>query len=307
MQSMAKVTVEQSHAARLYQASGAEAWGVSLAAFRARLDGCVAHALDGADAARTEVGRLADALHVRDLALAMACEAGDARAWDHFAAEYRPILQRAAAAIDSTGRAAELADSLFADLYGTEVRDGERRSLFRYFHGRSRLATWLRAVLAQRHVDRIRQDRRTESLPDEEPPARPATGNGHAHPEHQRFTTAMDAALRAAIDALAPRDRMLLGFYYLQNMKLAAIGRLLKEHEATVSRHLTRIRADLRDRIESELRRAHAMDDEAVAECFRAVASDAGPLNLGDLLGPAAVLESSAPARKNPRPGRSST
>lgn len=304
---MAKGRVEPAHVARLYQSSGAGAWGVSHAAFGARLDGCVAHALDGADAAPADVARLADGLHVRDLALAMACEAGDSRAWDHFAAEYRPILQRAAAAIDSTGRATDLADSLFADLYGTEIRDGERRSLFRYFHGRSKLATWLRAVLAQRHVDRIRQNRRTESLPEEELPAHPPTGNGSAHPDHERFTSAMNAALRAAIDALPTRDRMLLGFYYLQNMKLAAIGRLLKEHEATVSRHLTRIRADLRERIASELRRAHAMDDEAVAECFRAVASDAGPLNLGELLGPAVALERSVPARKNARPGRSST
>ncbi len=304
---MVKVRVERAQAARLYQASGADAWGVSVAAFGARLDACVAHALDGANAPPAEVARLADALHVEDLALAIGCEAGDSRAWDHFAAQYRPILQRAAAAIDSTGRACDVADSLLADLFGTDVRDGERRSLFRYFHGRSKLATWLRAVLAQRHVDRIREDRRTAPLPDEDVPARPATGNGDAHPDHHRFTTAMDAALRAAIDALAPRDRMLLGFYYVQNMRLAAIGRMLKEHEATVSRHLTRIRSDLRERIEAELRRAHAMDDEAVAECFRAVAADAGPLNLGELLGPAAVLEVSAPARKDPRPGRSST
>ena len=42
------------------------------------------------------------------------------------------------------------------------------RSLFRYFHGRSSLTTWLRAVLAQRYVDRLRTIRRTEALPDEE-------------------------------------------------------------------------------------------------------------------------------------------
>jgi DNA-directed RNA polymerase specialized sigma24 family protein len=41
---------------------------------------------------------------------------------------------------------------LYADLYS--------KSLFRYFQGRSSLATWLRAVLSQRYVDRIRANRR---------------------------------------------------------------------------------------------------------------------------------------------------
>ena len=44
-----------------------------------------------------------------------------------------------------TGR--ELADSLYADLFGLDTRDGERRSLFRYYHGRAKLTTWLRSVL----------------------------------------------------------------------------------------------------------------------------------------------------------------
>ena len=58
----------------------------------------------------------------------------------------------------------ELADSLFAELYGLVDGKGGERSLFRYFHGRSALKTWLRAILAQRHVDRLRESRRWESF-----------------------------------------------------------------------------------------------------------------------------------------------
>ena len=90
-------------------------------------------------------------------------------AWDHFVLEMRPGLYRAADALDPTGAARELADSLYADLYGVDQRGSARQSLLRYFHGRSSLSTWLRAVLAQRHVDRIRVDRRTEPLPEELP------------------------------------------------------------------------------------------------------------------------------------------
>ena len=297
--------LERAQLTQLYDASGAAAWGVSVDAFRERLETALVHAADGAGAGGE---RIAESLHLEDLALAMACEAGSPAAWEHFASRYRPVLQRAAAAIDPTGRAADLADSLLGDLYGTDLREGRRRSLLEYFHGRSRLGTWLRAVLAQRHVDRVRQDRRTEPLDEHETAvAAPARGNGEAHPDQARFTAAMDAALRQAVETLPARDRLLLGCYYVQEMTLAAIGRMLKEHEATVSRHLTRIRKDLRERIEGELRRAHAMDDDAVAECFRAVASDAGPLNLRELLGPAAAPGRHPSGRKETGAGRSST
>jgi len=81
-----------------------------------------------------------------------------------FCARISFALRAAAGAITKGSRAGanaqELADSLFAELYG--LVDGKRgeRSLFRYFHGRSSLKTWLRAVLAQRHVDRLRESRR---------------------------------------------------------------------------------------------------------------------------------------------------
>ena len=64
----------------------------------------------------------------------------------------------------------DLADSLYGELFGLDVRDGERRSHFRYFHGRSSLSTWLRAVLSQRHVDRLRSVRRQDPLPEDEAP-----------------------------------------------------------------------------------------------------------------------------------------
>ncbi len=114
-----------------------------------------------------ELSRYLSSLHLEDLALACACALGDGAAWDHFVLEMRPALYRAADALDRSGAARELADSLYADLYGLDQRGGARQSLLRYFHGRSSLATWLRAVLAQRHVDRVRVDRRTEPLPEE--------------------------------------------------------------------------------------------------------------------------------------------
>ena len=56
-------------------------------------------------------------------------------------------------------------DALIADLFGLDAKGtGQRRSLFDYFHGRSKLSTWLRALLSRRHIDALRAGRRPMSL-----------------------------------------------------------------------------------------------------------------------------------------------
>ncbi len=114
-----------------------------------------------------------NASYARDLELARQCAAGEEQAWERFVLEFRPVLYRAADALDPGGGARDLADSLYADLYGMPQGGSERRSLFRYYQGRSSLATWLRAVLSQRYVDRLRAQKRLEPLPEEDSAARP--------------------------------------------------------------------------------------------------------------------------------------
>jgi RNA polymerase sigma-70 factor (ECF subfamily) len=108
----------------------------------------------------------------------------------------------------------------------------------------------------------------------------------------------MQHALAGAIAALPARDRLRLSCYYVQDLTLAAIGRMLKEHEATVSRHLTRTRGVIREAVWERLRTDHGMNDEAIAECFRSIAADAGGLDVAGLIGSAAV-------RKKPELDRS--
>ena len=186
------------------------------------------------------------------------------------------------------GAARDIADELFAELYGLREREGERQSLFRYFQGRSSLATWLRAVMAQRFVDRIRAARRTEQLPEDESamPAAARIGEPLAgtRPEESRCRAAVRATLEAALAALEPRDRLRLRCYYTQEMKLAAIGKLFGEHEATASRHLARVRKELQQSIEQRMRDTHGYRDAALGECLQLVMSDAGDLDLGALL-----------------------
>ena len=275
-------------AAKLLRNSGAERWGLSLDAFRAVLDASVTHAFAGRTPTDADVDRYLASLHLADLALAAACAAGLEPAWDHFVLTHRPALYRAADAIDPSGGARDLADALYADLYGLRERDGVRQSLFRYFHGRSKLATWLAAVLSQRQVDRLRSGRRLEPLPDDETRERsePILRDRAAapDPERPRFVEIMRRVLTAAIAALAPRDRLRLACYYAQDMTLAAIGRMLGEHEGTVSRNLTRTRATIRADLEARLRQ-EGLDEPAIAECIRSVMDDAGTLDVAELIG----------------------
>ena len=181
-------SISQKLAEELYRSAHANRWGIPVERFAAALQVSVDRA------APADAGRYLRGLHLEDLALACACADGDERAWEHFVREQRPVLYRAADALDPSGGAREAADSIYAELYGLprasgstrestggRGRDGERQSLFRYYHGRSSLKTWLRAVLAQRHVDGIRAVRRLDPLPEEDRPGYPfCVGRGDA-------------------------------------------------------------------------------------------------------------------------------
>jgi RNA polymerase sigma-70 factor, ECF subfamily len=271
---------------RLYAQAHAERWRVSKARFAEALDASVQRAFTSRDKADRDAERYLNGLHVADLALACGCADGNEAAWEHFMLEHRPVLYRAADALEPGGGARELADSLYAELYGLRERAGERQSLFRYFHGRSSLSTWLRAVLAQRHVDRVRTARRLEALPDEESldaiPARSPV----IEPDRHRYLTMVQDALTRAIANLQPRDRFRLACYYAQEMTLAQTARLVGEHEATTSRQLNRTRRAIREDVEQQLRLEQRLTEPEITQCFASVADDPGPLNLGSMLEP---------------------
>jgi RNA polymerase sigma factor (sigma-70 family) len=155
--------------------------------------------------------------------------------------------------------------------------------LFRYFHGRSTLATWLRAVLAQRHVDRLRAGSRHDPLPDDDAPAAMAAAPARIDPDRARLLAAVRGALAAGLDALAPRDRLRLSAYYAQELTLAQTGRLTGEHEATVSRQLAKTRAALRSAVETRLAAA-GFSSAQIAQGLADILDDAGPLDLRVLL-----------------------
>ncbi|MBS1842259.1 MAG: sigma-70 family RNA polymerase sigma factor [Acidobacteria bacterium] len=272
--------------ARLHEEAQAERWDLSLAQFSAVLERALLKKMAGARITVAQREEFLCTLHLEDLALAQACLAGRETAWESFVGIYRPYLRSAAAAIlrasATSAEACELADSLFAELYGlTDGKTGER-SLFRYFHGRSSLKTWLRAVLAQRRIDAVRAAKRFESL--DEP-----DGDGKVHeiaqgvatpladPHRERYIKLFQMALLGAIARIEIRDRQRLKLYYVEEKTLAEIGKKLGEHESSVSRNLDRVRRGMRENIEEILGKpvpGPALSEAQIALCFEYATED---------------------------------
>src|SRR3989441_817374 len=287
---------------RLYAQSKADQWGVPREQFSAALERSAKKRLTSGAGTAQKLEEYLRGLRIEDLALAAACAEGCETAWEHFFKTYRPYLRAAAAAIlhcaAGSAEACELADSLFSELYGLAGGKWAERSLFRYFHGRSSLKTWLRAILAQRHIDSIRAGRRFEELGEDE------TGEGlprtllgpqmqPSDPHRERYVASFTRALQMALERLEPQEKERLRLYYAEEKTLAEIGRLIGEHESSVSRHLDRARRDLRHAVEDILRHGigsangsavqPGLSDAEIALCFEYCSED-NPIDLEKLL-----------------------
>jgi len=182
--------------------------------------------------------------------------------------------------------AAELADSLFADLYGVNTRDGARHSKLVFYTARGSLEGWLRTVMAQEFINRYRKQKRVVSLDEQE-----EEGTQFVAPNPPPVI-ASDARLEAATDEalaeLSSEDRYVLAAYHLDGRTLAEIARVLGLHESSISRRLDRVTTTLRKRILACLRErgmSHAQAKEALETDVRDVqldlrarlAQDSGP------------------------------
>src|ERR1700730_15586986 len=192
-------------------------------------------------------------LRVDELALARACAAGNNSAWEIFLTRYREKLYLSALRIareDSAAR--ELADSLYADLYGTTTRQGQRVSKLASYTGRGSLEGWLRTVLAQEYVNRYRRTKRLVSLDEES-----EEGTQFRAPDAEQLSAGvpraelpmLELATDEALAGLSVEDRMILNAYYLDEQTLAEIARMLGVHESAISRKVDKLAKTLRKQI----------------------------------------------------------
>jgi RNA polymerase sigma-70 factor (ECF subfamily) len=265
---------EEDVAHGLYERSGAAAYGVSAGQFAAILEEIQRKYLP--DASIEQAAEFCATLRLEELALARACAAGHERAWQDFISRYQQKLHSMALHITrDMAHAAELADSLFADLYGVHAQDGVRNSKLISYTGRGSLEGWLRTVMAQEFINRYRKQKRLVSLEEQ---TEEGMQFAAAEPEPAGISDPrLEAATDQALAELSSEDRFVLASYYLDGRTLAQIARTLGLHESSISRRLDRVSDRLRKRILAGLRdrgMSHAQAAEAMNTDVRDVQLD---------------------------------
>ncbi len=237
----------------LYARSRASSWDISLTNFAAILHEVAGRYLPEA-ASEAEIQSLCGSLRLEELALARACADGMERAWESFLIRYREKLYEMAMSIAREQSAArDLADSIYAELYGISGKTGERSSKLRSYTGRGSLEGWLRTVLAQEFVNRYRKQQRNVSLEEQE---EQGTQFIAAEPVIEATVDQrLEEATNEALAALPAEDRFVLASYHLDGRTLAEIALTLGVHESTISRRLEKLAAGLRKQILAGLAR----------------------------------------------------
>jgi RNA polymerase sigma-70 factor, ECF subfamily len=249
----------------LYEKSGGSQFGITQERFAAVLEQVAAKYLP-AGASPHDICDLYGSLRVEDLVLARACADGNERAWEVFMHRCREKLYDIAGYVTKEGSSArELADGIYADLYGTTSRDGQRLSKLASYTGRGSLEGWLRTVIAQEYVNRYRRQKRLVSL-DEESEEGEQFAAKEAEPAVP-IDSRVEAATDEALASLPAEDRFVLASYYLDGRTLAEIARVLSVHESTISRKLDKLAAGLRKQILAGLTR-RGMDRRQAQEAL---------------------------------------
>jgi len=263
--------IPESVCTRLYRQAGAERFGLEAGDFAGILQEVAARYLPP-EAGQAEVLEILESLRVEELALARACARGNELAWEVFLTRYREKLYHAAHSIapeDSAAR--DLADSLYADLYGTRSPNGRRVSKLDSFTGRGSLEGWLRAVLAQEYVNRYRRQRHLVSL--EEQTEAGIQFQAEERDPSQAHDARLEEATDQALAALPGEDKFILAGYYLDGRTLAEIARVLGVHESTASRKLEKIITSLRKSIHARLVR-HGMSSKEARQTMEVEVSE---------------------------------
>ena len=240
--------------ARLYDLARARRWGISEPEFAAALHRSQASRFRSAGkVSKRDVARYLSSLEVGDLALATACRRDIEHAWQSFHVDYLPVIQEACrAAIGDAQRAQQVAEELFAELAK------QRSQVLDQYFGRSRLKTWLRAVVFRLRDSELRSP---GSL------AEPGERN------------ALLEAIGTELASLEPEDRVRLGAYALERMPLVSIASLTGETKLSARRALGRAAAALKRAAE---RRASAGDTLTREDIRKLYAALAGPSPSGD-------------------------
>jgi RNA polymerase sigma-70 factor len=265
-----------------------------------------------------EVKRFLDEIQADDLFLAIACSLGSERAWWEFDQNHRNYLERIARHLASSEtNAQEVVDTVYVELYGTRVVDGERVSKFASYSGRGSLRGWLRTVVWHSLVDLHRSshdevslDEMTENVGEGAAQANfamPLIGGEDETIDQitqERYRLATLTAIENAFGSLDNHEKLLLLYYHVDNLKLREISKLVqmpdsplrswfqrkstnreanpdaKIHESTVMRWLEKTYAKVLSEFKSELLNKKGFKVEEITICIQLATRDLASSNI---------------------------
>lgn len=253
-----------------------------------------------------------------DLFLALACANGNERAWWEFDQQHRSYLERVARHLARTEiDAQEVIDTVYVELYGTRVVDGERVSKFATYSGRGSLRGWLRTVIWHSLVDlhrashdEVSLDEMTENVGESYTHASFANTNLGGEDEmidqiaKDRYRKATLRAIENAFGGLDNHEKLLLLYYHVEDLKLREIARLVESstsplrdwfqrksanrenkpdsriHESTIMRWLEKSYAKVLKLFRTELHSMHNLSEKEIEICLELATQDLASPNL---------------------------
>lgn len=257
-------------------------------------------------------------IQAEDLFMALACADGNERAWWEFDQNHRNYLERVARHLARTEiDAQEVVDTVYVELYGTRVVDGERVSKFATYSGRGSLRGWLRTVIWHSLVDLHRASHDEVSLDE----MTENVGEGYTHASFaevnlggegdmidqlakDRYRKATLEAIENAFANLDNHEKLLLLYYHVENLKLREIARLVEDsesplrdwfqrkssnrsknpasriHESTIMRWLDKSYKKVLHSFRSELNKTHNLSEKEVEICLELATQDLASPNL---------------------------
>src|SRR5580765_4639068 len=294
-------------------------FGVSEESFSSSLHKTIAKYVGGASSepgTAKQLNEFLDQIQAEDLFMSLACANGNERAWWEFDQQHRGYMERVARHLAKTeADAQEVIDTVYVELYGTRVVDGERISKFSTYSGRGSLRGWLRTVIWHSLVDlhraghdEVSLDEMTETIGEGATHAafaeQPADGEGEMLESitRDRYRKATVSAIGNAFSSLEDHEKLLLLYYHVDNLKLREIARLVENeasplrgwfqrktqtrdtggrtHESTVMRWLEKSYARVLELFKSELTSVYSFSEDEVNQCVEMATEDLTAGNL---------------------------
>ncbi|APR76139.1 putative DNA-binding regulatory protein [Minicystis rosea] len=199
--------------------------------------------IDGGDAALP---------HAADLALALACAAGNAAALAAFEAQLGPDIERALGKLRIHGAAsADLRQRLRYKLF---VAAGDVEPKIAAYSGKGPLRAWLRALVVHEALSDHRRRARDVHETDSVLGGLAADDDPELDQIRTRYAGPFREAFGAALQSLSPRDRNVLRLVYTDGLGVEQVASMYGVHRVSVSRWLGQTRKDLLDRTRERLR-----------------------------------------------------